>query len=304
MRRKYILGIDGGGPKTYALMVDYNEHVIREFYTGSSNLLIESPDTVKKNIHKLLSEVSVFVDKENINLEYICLGNAGLFTPQDKDMLNNVIKGVFPDTKILVTSYLEIILEASTNEEGVILISGVGSSCCGKNSDNNFARSGGWGLIGSDEGSSYWIGTQALIRVIKEFDGICEKSLLGQRVIEKSGFISPWQVASFLNDKNTEPVIISEYFTEVVKCAEEGDTVAIDILNQAAENLFILIKAVREKLSLPDGFPVSLYGNVFKHSRHITDYIIKRCANNNYGKVTSLNKGPIYGAIKLIQKNL
>ncbi len=303
MRRKYVLGIDGGGTKTHAILADINDNVVGEFYGGSSNLLAADIELVKNNMHKLLTDVKNYLAKENISLYAVCIGSAGLTYPDAKNILGECITQNFHDVKVLVVGDMQIALEAGIDEEGILLISGTGSICCGKNANDVFARSGGWGQTGSDEGSGYWISLQAFIRLLNELDEICEKSGIGEMLMDITGFLTPAQVSVFLNDKTTDKAKIASYCPIIDKSALAGDITAVNILVDAGERLFTLINSVRKKLGLSGKFPIVLAGSVAKNSIHIIKHITQRCNEMEFGTVKILDKPSAYGAIKLIRKH-
>ena len=72
---KYIIGIDGGGSKTHALLIDPASNIIDEAYSGSANIKTE----IQIAYHSINSVIQNLIIKNNldpINIQ-INLGIAG-----------------------------------------------------------------------------------------------------------------------------------------------------------------------------------------------------------------------------------
>ena len=182
---KYVIGVDGGGTKTEAVLVDTMGNVLSRVRGGSSNFQALGPDKLKEVLSSLLHEIlrKATVPVSNVSKIYLGLAGAGRESDQQE------IRQIFSDTEfkglIEVNSDAIIALAgAFSNQPGIILIAGTGAICFGKNSQGDIIRSGGWGYLLGDEGGGYYIGKRAIIASLKDFDGRGEKTSL-KSVIEK-----------------------------------------------------------------------------------------------------------------------
>lgn len=75
--------------------------------------------------------------------------------------------------KVIVENDAICALASGTyGESGIVLIAGTGSiSYCYNKKTNELNRVGGWGYVLGDEGSGYDIGRQALVAIMKSYDG-------------------------------------------------------------------------------------------------------------------------------------
>src|SRR5688572_7469531 len=106
---EYILGVDGGGTKTVALLGDLNGNVLARGRSGSANtnavgfdaacLALESAINMARKDHS--GEISV-----------MCLGLAGAGRKEDIQQFQNWAVHQFPKTMVKVVSDAEILLMA------------------------------------------------------------------------------------------------------------------------------------------------------------------------------------------------
>src|SRR5690606_18783722 len=109
------------------------------------------------------------IGDRNIVPAAICLGIAGVDRPDDAAVVQGIMKRIGYKARVLVVNDALVALEAGApGQPGIVIISGTGSICYGRNADGMAARSGGWGYVLGDEGSGYWIGRAALRAVLRE----------------------------------------------------------------------------------------------------------------------------------------
>jgi N-acetylglucosamine kinase-like BadF-type ATPase len=127
----------------------------------------------------------------------------------------------------------EIALDAVfPGQAGVLVIGGTGSNTLGRTSTGVLFTVGGWGPALGDQGSGYWIGHQALRAALRAKD-------FGQptRILER--VVAFWKAPSLeevVNIAHTAPDF-SLLAPLVVQCAEEGDAVALEVLERGGRML-------------------------------------------------------------------
>lgn len=252
---QYILGIDGGGTKTQAVIVDEQGTLCGSGVSGSSNFDATGIDIARRNLEQA---VSVARHKANLTdrpLSAAYLGIAGTVSTADVRVVHDMAQqlaladptclGIHHDCRIALAGGL-------SGRPGIVLIAGTGSSCFGINAAGDSWRAGGWGHLVSDEGSSYWLGVQAMKTAVASYDGRLAPTVLVERVQE-------YLHIPDLNDimhriyvpglTKTETAALARL---VMDAARTGDPVSLSLITQAANDLADCVLAVARKIHLVD----------------------------------------------------
>jgi N-acetylglucosamine kinase-like BadF-type ATPase len=173
----------------------------------------------------------------------------------------------FPEAAVLVTTDLEITLQAAVGDgEGVILVVGTGSAAYGRDAEGHIARAGGRGPWFSDEGSGFDIGRRALAAVVRAEEKRGPSTALSQKMLHWLG-CKDWSRVLDWVVKNPDDVF-PRIFPLVADLGDRGDAVACEILSSAAESLAELVSSVLQKLGMQDrDVPVARSGGTIGRSK-------------------------------------
>lgn len=175
-----------------------------------------------------------------------------------------------------IVNDIELVLN-NTNKEGnkIALIAGTGSNCYGINDKTKAtAKSGGLEYVLSDQGSGYWIGLQALRKVIKSYDRRGEKTVLEKYIFDRYKIHNTVELKQIIYTKEFSKNRYAEITLDVVKCAiQEKDTIARNILKKASHELFLHVRGVATNLKLED-FSVIASGSIFK-IKYVKEHVEK-----------------------------
>src|SRR5215216_3173156 len=186
---EYILGVDGGGTKTIALLGDSDGNVLTRGVGGPSNY---NAIGFEAACAALESAIHVACTDHPGEISALCLGLAGAGRKEDIDRFQDWAVHKFPTTAIKVASDAEILLMAgSPSGPALALICGTGSIVYGRTVTGELIRAGGWGYLFSDEGSGYAIGIAALRAVMQAHDGRGSETLLSDLVLKRYGLHQP-----------------------------------------------------------------------------------------------------------------
>ncbi|MDI6767000.1 MAG: BadF/BadG/BcrA/BcrD ATPase family protein, partial [Bacteroidota bacterium] len=175
--RRYVIGIDGGGTKTNALIVGQDGTVFAECNAGPTQIQTFGVKLVAASLFDLIRECCKKIDCKPENLQSIIMGIAGAGRSSDRvdltdTLLSLSLKKKFPLKNITVETDAWIALEAAfAGGAGVVVIAGTGSIALYRTEDGKLLRAGGWGNILGDEGSGYAVARDALNLVMRQFDG-------------------------------------------------------------------------------------------------------------------------------------
>ncbi|HEY8500003.1 MAG TPA: BadF/BadG/BcrA/BcrD ATPase family protein [Clostridia bacterium] len=268
---KYVIGIDGGGTKTKLKVSSVNKELIWTGSSGACNLTSEKPDIVRGNLHSLIKQCMVTNKLSKEDCLGICIGTAGAGSIKNRELIRAIVNELDITSNIIVTTDCEAALYGALDcGSGIIVISGTGSVCFGKNNDGQTHRAGGWGHLISDEGSAYYIGISILKQVMKSYDGCNHKTVLTDLVLNKLGLNEPPQLVDYVYNDRTGKSEIAALAVLCDTACEYGDKTAELIMDKAALKLFELIDAVIRRLGMDKGKYTCAYsGSTIIQSKYL-----------------------------------
>lgn len=183
------------------------------------------------------------------------IGMAGARTAADQDRLRTAAKKVWPTAACVATHDLETALaaaDANPLQTRILVLSGTGSCCYGRDARGRTARTGGWGHLLGDQGSGYDIAIQALRGVVEAWDHTGRWSLLGRSLLEFLHLNEPDLLVGWIHAANKGA--IAALAPVVFTAAARRDPIAKAILHQAAHHLATAAIACARRLA-PRGHP-------------------------------------------------
>lgn len=284
---KNYLIIDGGATKTIAVITDQDGKILGKARAGASNYQnVGEQATFQVLKEAILGAVndfqqSVSSDKrfDRLVLRRAVFAIAGIDTAEDKEKMREIVHQVVQECSIQMQDVivendaLAALLGATRNAPGAILISGTGSICYAHDGKGNFHRVGGWGHIVGDEGSGYWIGKEALTKVLQMADGRERKTALYDLVLEDLRVEHYEALYNWIHTPDYKVERVAKLATVVEKARLMGDPVSLNIIEQAIAELFLLVKTALEKTGVKnERCKIVLLGGVLEHN----DFIRKR----------------------------
>lgn len=249
----WYLGVDGGGSKTLAVVVDETGTERGRGEAGSSNYRAVGLDTAATNL-RAAAESAALAAGAPLPLDAAWFGLAGLDTPGDSAILEPSIRHLARTARL--SNDAELVLCGLGARRGVALVAGTGAIALGRDGAGRVVRSSGWGHVLGDEGSGYDLGRQALRAALRAADG------RGRRTALLPAVLATWQLNS--HDALLEVVYrggakatIAGLAPLVVRCAREGDAVAGAILRHGAQELALAVRAVARGVGAGDS-PLAL----------------------------------------------
>ena len=205
-----------------------------------------------------------------------CVGAAGVTVALVTDWIREAFAQRIGGSLILVGD-VEIALDAAFfGGPGVLVMAGTGSNVAGRTTTGELTTAGGWGPALADQGSGSRIGHQALRDTFFAIDEDRTTTLL-------PAILNLWQLPDLESLIGYANQIPAPDFTRlaplVVKCAEEGDAVAKNVLSREAEELAHLAHLVIDRLrradSRPDWLPgLAFTGSILEHVVPIREGIV------------------------------
>jgi N-acetylglucosamine kinase-like BadF-type ATPase len=271
------LGVDGGGSKTAALLVDESMHELGTGLAGPSNHLRVGMADATRNIERAVNLALVEANVPFAAIQYAYCGVAGSDHPEHREKVVESLRIFFPRNNFTVDSDARVALTGAVGfEAGIVIVAGTGSVSFGRNTHGAEARSGGWGPTLGDEGSGYAIGRDGLSAVVRAFDGRGPVTRMTNILCDHFGECHPEDLPKFVYAPSTHADDIAVYCKMVIEAAENGDALARGILEDAGRELARSVVAVATRLGmLETAFPVAYVGGAFHAGRFVLDPLEK-----------------------------
>jgi len=260
-----FLGVDGGQSGTAAVIGDETGRVLGAGEAGPCNHAAagEGRAKLERAITGSLAGAcaEAGLDPATVSFEAACFGMSG--GPEDKE---EILAALIRSRRLIVTTDAVIALAGATSTgQGIITISGTGSIAFGRNAIGRCARAGGWGHIFGDEGSGFDIARQATRALVRAEEGWGPATRLREMLLEATGAHSANEMLHLFYGDAWPRSRVAKLARLVDAAATDSDPVAVDILNNAAQQLALFTGAVRQQLWQEEAaIQVAYIGGVFE----------------------------------------
>lgn len=273
----WLLGIDGGGTKTVAMLSNQDGSVSGQGQSDGSNaqgtgVLAE----MEAAIQQALAQAGL---PASTAFAAVVVGLAGAGRPEDRPPVEDWLRARFPSARTLLVTDAELILAALEGRPGLAIISGTGSIVWGQDQQGIPARAGGWGPLLGDDGSGYQIGLEALRAITRAWDQVDPPTLLTGPLLSALGLNAPSELVRFIGRTAPPPASVARLAPLVLDCASTSDDAAIRIIAGASSALARQAMVVVRRLDL--AFPVAcaMAGSLLVHSRTLRELLLQRAAD-------------------------
>jgi glucosamine kinase len=274
LRVSIVLGIDGGGTNTRAVIA--NEDPIQgrillgRANGGSIKRLRVGAEVAEANLRALLTEVFSAAGVSRVAAASAGVASASM--PGIEEWITAVFMDYGIQNSEVVGDEVIALDAAFMGGPGILQIAGTGSNCIGRTVTGERESAGGYSSTLGDEGSGYWIGLHGIREALHAYDR-GEPSVILDRVAAVWGTSTLEELVDFGNavpgfGNVTAGPDFSVLAPVISKAAEEGDAVATRVLMQAAADIAEFILLVRHKLrerhGLTEEVPVAFTGGVLE----------------------------------------
>lgn len=297
-----IIGIDGGGTHTRGALYK-GEDILAVSKSGTTRIgavgVGESCERTLNVIIDLCAQANI----EHTEIDAVVVGLAGVWLDEEKKRSAHLLKTLgrghkFELNDLIVTSDAEIALEgAFDGEDGIITIVGTGSIALSK-VNGELQRCGGWGIELDDEGSGAWIGKEGLTAVVRAIDGRGEKTKMTELVEDLYPTISIENPRTIVKAYNEGAFKYHMLTPTVMKCAEEGDEVALKIIQRSAKHLVELPQALKG-FHKKKPVPVALMGGIIDNDTLLANLLIDEIKKDKDIKLVEPKGTALNGAYKM-----
>ncbi|RBP45019.1 N-acetylmuramic acid 6-phosphate etherase [Roseimicrobium gellanilyticum] len=296
-----FLGIETGATHTTVLLVDDADTVLQRFDLGPANVRL----LTNVEIAKVFREIKRRTGEPSA----VAAGMAGLRNEADEKRVLDLAMHEWPGIPFHATNDLETALEAAGQwpdkaEARVLLLSGTGSCAYGRNTEGRTVKFGGRGHILGDRGSAIDIALQALRAIVYQQDLKAQFPALGQAILRALQLNNPDDLIPWTQEAPKGD--IAQLAVTVFQEAEKGDTLARNVLREAADRLADMAANCATHL-VNEGARVQfiLAGGTLLKQAVFANSVSKRLhARWNDCRVEKLKRESIWGAITLAKSLL
>lgn len=250
-----FLGIDGGGSKTVARVVE-GEEVVFEGRGGPGNWA--SASTVFAG--SLREAVQGCPEVEGV-----CGCFAGVLTEGDRKDVAALVRKVTGCEKVEVRPDFHGAWESASGICDVLVIAGTGALVC-SSVKGEVVKSGGGGILFGDEGSAMSVGRNALYPQVVSALSLPATDAFWSRVEEVFGSRVPADVVAAVYRSETPAAQLASLAEVVAKDAADGKEYAVFAVSEAMVGLMSEAKAhvVRHQAALLPNVKIGLTGGLWK----------------------------------------
>src|SRR4051812_6878507 len=295
-----VIGIDGGGSKTHAIVADEHGRTIAETKGPGSAVRPGQAEHSANVIAEVVRDALASCEMTHVTPRVLAVGVAGAGREKERQGLWQALAGRDLASELVIHSDFSIALDDAFGDgPGVLLISGTGSVAFGRGPTGTTARCGGWGPVFGDEGSGAWIGRKALSVVTSANDGrepetaLTGAILTAAQVNELSDLIG-WAAQA-------APSMLASLAPVVMSVADTGDLRANSIVSLAVEELSLHIRALARQLFVDEraSLPVALSGGMLQRGSTMRRRLEHRLKTAVSGAQVSTDEViPVRGAVR------
>lgn len=245
----YYVGIDMGGTNGRLQVCTGAGQILGEFRGEGCSINTDGLSKSRKKFREL-----VFHSLQALGLcpeecSGICVAASGIDSLQEEKACRSWFEEMgFLSERLLVLNDCEIFLYLSQGP-ALVLLSGTGSICCGRDRNGKKYRTGGWNHILSDEGSGFDFGLRYLRVAADVLDGRRTATVLTARIIEENGLDTLEKINQFVNSHLFEKSEIAKFSRIGYEAACQGDEAAIAIHRECANCLVHLAQDTWNKMN-------------------------------------------------------
>lgn len=255
MKKRFVLGVDGGGNKTDVLVVDAGSGEILGSSQGPGCAhQVFGVDAAKRVLVKAVDDAldHAGVPADLINHAGVYL--SGIDLPEEQALFQSVLS-VLPwgSQSLTVDNDLFALMRSGTLEpDALAIVCGSGINGALMRGDGEIFRMLSLGNISGDWGGGLGMVEQALWYAARGEDGRGESTALRNVLLNWTGMTSIHDVATSIYLKKIQVADWIPNLPDIFRCAHEGDKVAIALIQRQAEEIVQIARALIKRAGLQD----------------------------------------------------
>ena len=307
-----ILGVDGGGSKTRAVVTDLSGNIVGEGRAGCGNHQTNGIDAALAEIRSAAGQAVSEARAKPDDIAAVCYGLAGADRPADFAILRPALATLPYRNWEVVCDTMTGLRAGSPDGVGVVLVCGYGTNAAGRNARGETVQTGGFGYLYGDAAGGSYMAEETFRAAVRSWEMREIESRLTRDVPAWYGFETMEQL---VNDRLDKAIYrVPPDLTLVLhRAADAGDKLAIRILRDAGRELGLAAASVILRLGGFAAFggrpiPVVLTGSVLQKGRnpHLLNALEETLRDRAGGpfELVIPTIEPVFGAVLLAMDRL
>ncbi len=262
----YILGVDGGGSKTLAVVADHTGRVAGIGRTGSANHQVLGLTAAMEQIAAAVWQAFAMggIRPDEVEAAAYCIAGADL--PEDFDLLRPALEDLHLARYAHLDNDIVAALRSGSDRPDVVVVGwGSGVNAFGRNAAGKEIRLPALGWISGDWGGGGDLGREAIHLVARAADGRGLPTSMREPVLAAFGVPNVESMIRTLYNGGVDLLPTHALAPIVFAAANEGDTVARQLVHRAGEEIALTALALLRRLEILERpCDVVLAGSIFK----------------------------------------
>lgn len=257
-----IVGIDGGGTKTEAVLCREDGQVLRRVRGGPSSPTSQPVEQAAEVLRQVLSRLLEDFGGLTAPVDALFAGISGGSVGGNVAVMRNILRRILPQCRALAnhSDSVNALRCAIPQGDALVAIAGTGSSvfaCV----NGEMHQCGGWGYLLGDEGSGYDLGQRALRAALRALDGRGGETSLADACADVLGMDVRAAIPRLYQGGRPAIAAMAPVLLEQ---AERGDAIALRELDASAESMAETIQAAGRWIEGTALRKVALAGSVWQ----------------------------------------
>jgi N-acetylmuramic acid 6-phosphate etherase len=306
-----LLGIDGGGTSTVALLAQREPfggwRILGRGEAGPCNTHAVGTERAFAALDTAIHQAFAAAQLVREPVASACLGLAGAGRPDDGTLVRNWARDAALAARVEITNDAALLLAAGTPSGwGLALVAGTGSIAYARSPEGRTARAGGWGYLLGDEGSGYAIALAAVQAVARAADRRGPETILTERILDAMKLGQAQELIPAVYRGGWDRAALAGMAPLVLNAAASGDAVAGEIVRSSAEELARTAVAAVRRLALDHNpIPIALTGGVILSTTTYREQVLQSMrAHGLQTDPVTLVTEPAEGALRLACQGL
>jgi glucosamine kinase len=299
---KIFAGIDGGGTRTRVALAHEDGTVLGFAERGSCCFTDVGIDGARDELAQLWKSAWSSAHTELRHVDGLFMGMGSILSEAEARMTCDLAAelGFAARTALFADNDAWNAHAGGLNgRPGILLISGTGSACLGRNADGEIWRAGGWGYKLNDCGSAHSLGMGAMIAATRDTDGRGRQTRLTDVVREALALRDMKEIFRKVHHEGVSRAQVASLAREVVAAAEREDPVARQLVQENVTGLVEMVTTVAQRLRLTEP-ELALAGGLISNADSFRREFLEQLTAK-LPRVTFARDGlaPVFGAVLL-----
>lgn len=263
-----IMGVDGGGSKTYAVITDAEGKLLGEGLAGGANYQKIGLDRAMDHISTAMKHALKQAGLQYDDLDFVQYTLAGADREADIIRLESGLKQIPAANWNLACDTMAGLRAGSPDNVGIVLVCGSGTNAFGRNAEGKVVQTGGFGYLFGDYAGGNHMAIETFRAAVRSWEQRDIPSILTERIPAYLGYSS---MEALLHDYWDRQIgtVPSELTIVLHEAVQAGDELSIRLLTNVGYELGIAARSVIKRMGSfgVDIIPIVLIGSIFQRGK-------------------------------------